>query len=84
MIRIVALVLALLSPALACPFCNPGESDIFGDISEAQAVVVVSKVDQRKYKIVESLLGSAKAGRVVVAAEPQGKLGWFSEPRNSR
>lgn len=75
MIRIVALVLALLSPALACPFCNPGESDIFGDISEAQAVVVVSKVDQRKYKIVESLLGSAKAGRVVVAAEPQGKLG---------
>ena len=75
MIRILVLLVALLSPTLACPFCNPGESDIFGDISEAQAVVLVSKVDKRKYKIVESLLGPAKAGRVVVAAEPQGKLG---------
>ena len=60
---------------MACPFCNPGESDLFSDMSEAQAVVLINKVATRKYKIIESLKGNAKLGRVIVAAEPQGKLG---------
>lgn len=68
-------LLLLTAPLLACPFCNPGESDVFSDVSGAQAVVLVKKVDTRKYKILESWHGQAKVGRIVVAAEPQGKLG---------
>lgn len=75
MIRLVLIWLALLLPVQACPFCNPGESDIFGDVSAARAVAIVSKVDTRKYKILKSLKGNVKVGRVVVAGEPQGKLG---------
>ena len=70
------IIFVLLSvPGVACPFCNPGESDIFSDISAAQAVVLVDKVDTRKYKVTEVLRGKASLGRVLVAAEPQGKLG---------
>lgn len=73
-----ALLLAIvltLGSASACPFCNPGESDIFSDVVGAQAVVLVQKLDTRKYKVLSPLFGPVKAGRVVVAAEPQGKLG---------
>ena len=69
------ILLLLSSPLLACPFCNPGESDLFSDVAGAQAVVLVNKVDTRKYKVVETLRGTVKPGRVVVAAEPKGKLG---------
>lgn len=69
------LLVGLILPTSACPFCNPGEADIFSDIAAAQAVVIVQKVDTRKYRVRENLLGQAKVGRVVVAAEPQGKLG---------
>lgn len=68
-------VFALFQVATACPFCNPGESDLFTDIAGAQAVVLVSKVDTRKYKVLENWRGEVKVGRIVVAAEPQGKLG---------
>jgi hypothetical protein len=71
----VFLLLLLAQSTLACPFCNPGESDVFGDIADATAVVLVSKIDTRKYKVVETMFGSVKVGRIVVAAEPQGKLG---------
>lgn len=68
--------LFLLSQVVwACPFCNPGESDVFGDVDGATAVVLVKKVDTRKYKVVETLSGEVKVGRIVVAAEPQGTLG---------
>lgn len=69
------LLFLLTIPTLACPFCAPGESDIFGDVVGAQAVVLVQKIDTRKYKVLNTLLGPVKPGRVVVAAEPQGKLG---------
>lgn len=72
---VLSLFFLLLIPSSACPFCNPGEADIFSDISSAQAVVLVKKVDTRKYKISEVLQGKVKVDRVVVAAEPQGKLG---------
>lgn len=69
------LVAATTVAALACPFCNPGESDVFSDVVDATAVVLVQKVDTRKYKVVQPLLGPIPAGRIVVAAEPQGTLG---------
>ena len=68
-------VLSVSIGAWACPFCNPGESDVFGDIADATAVVLVKKLEARKYKVVETLSGDVKVGRVVVAAEPQGTLG---------
>jgi hypothetical protein len=71
----VFLILLLAQSVLACPFCNPGESDIFGDIADASAVVLVQKIDTRKYKVLKTLLGQVKVGRIVVAAEPQGQLG---------
>lgn len=71
----ILIVLTLSVAGLACPFCNPGESDLFTDLSEAQAVVLVSKVDTRKYKVVASWRGDVKPGRIVVAAEPRGSLG---------
>jgi hypothetical protein len=71
----VVLFFGLLLRAAACPFCNPGESDIFSDIEGAQAVVLVEKIDTRKYKVLEILSGQVKLGRIVVAAEPDGKLG---------
>ena len=69
------LVLSLVQAVSACPFCNPGESDVFGDIADATAVVLVQKIDTRKYKVLNTMLGDVKVGRIVVAAEPQGKLG---------
>ena len=69
------LLLLLAEGVWACPFCNPGESDVFGDISDATAVVLVKKIETRKYKVLETLSGDVKVGRVVVAAEPQGTLG---------
>ena len=71
----VFLILLLARGVLACPFCNPGESDVFGDIADATAVVLVHKIDTRKYKVLKTFLGDVKVGRIVVAAEPQGKLG---------
>lgn len=68
------IVLTLSSLTLACPFCDPGDSDLFTDLSEAQAVVLVSKIDTRKYKVISSWRGEVKPGRIVVAAEPQSSL----------
>ncbi|MFA5506943.1 MAG: hypothetical protein WC314_09080 [Vulcanimicrobiota bacterium] len=72
---VLLLVLLLVGGAGACPFCDPGESDVFSDISDATAVVLVDKLEVRKYKVMETLMGPVKTGRVVVAAEPQGTLG---------
>lgn len=73
--RLLVLFFFLASPLFACPFCNPGEADVFDEVAGAQAVVLVKKIETRKYKVLQSLRGPVKVGRVVVAAEPHGKLG---------
>lgn len=58
---------------MACPFCSPAEADLYSDVQDSLAVVLVTKVDTRKYKVLKALKGSVRAGRVVIAAEPSGK-----------
>lgn len=70
---LVTLVLLLSVPTLACPFCAPTEADLFSELQDAQAVVLVSKVETKKYKILEVLKGQAAPGKIVLAAEPRGK-----------
>ncbi len=70
-----ALLIALLlltSVAGACPFCAPSEADLFSELQDAQSVVLVSKVETKKYKILEVLKGQATVGKIVLAAEPKG------------
>lgn len=68
------LLLALTAlPALACPFCSPVEADLYSEVQEAQAVVVVQKLESQKYKIVEVWKGNAAVGKVVLAGEARGK-----------
>lgn len=72
-IRLLLFFLLLLSSAaLACPFCAPADADLFSEVQEAQAVVLVSRVDSQKYKIVENWKGQAPVGKIVIAAEPRG------------
>ncbi len=72
--RLTGLFLLLLSAAVqACPFCAPAEADLFSELQEAQAVVLVSKVDAQKFKIVEVWKGQAAVGKVVLAGEARGK-----------
>lgn len=66
------IVLLLTGAAAACPFCAPSETDLFSELQDAQAAVLVSKVDSKKYKILEVLKGQAVVGKVVLAAEPKG------------
>lgn len=86
------LILLCPWPALACPFCNPSEGDLFTDIESAQAAAVVSVVAAGKYKIEEALIGELRQGRVVLGPRlpghsvPQGSsvllltLGSASQP----
>lgn len=68
------LFVALLSTtAFACPFCAPADADLFSEVQEAQAVVLVSRVDTQKYKILEVWKGQVPAGKVVIAGEPRGR-----------
>lgn len=72
--RIAVILLLLLSlPALACPFCTPAEADLFSELTDSQAVVLVQKVDTRKYKVSKILKGKVVQGRVLIASEPKGK-----------
>lgn len=70
---VASLLLWLGAAAWACPFCSPAEADLFSELQEAQAVVLVAKVDSQKYKIQKSLKGVAPVGKVVLAGEPRGK-----------
>ena len=63
----------LTGAAWSCPFCSPVEADLFSELQEAQAVVLVGKVDAQKYKILKVLKGQAPVGKVVLAGEPKGK-----------
>lgn len=73
---VVALLLLLSSPAAwSCPFCSPAEADLFSELAEAQSVVLVSKVESQKYKILQVLKGQAPVGKVVLAGEPRGTAG---------
>lgn len=67
------LVLLLTGAAQACPFCAPAEADLFSELQEAQAVVLVSKVEAQKFKIVEVWKGQATVGKVVLAGEARGQ-----------
>ena len=51
----------------ACPFCAPSSSDIYTITSNSLAVAKAKKVGPQKYKILESLKGSVKIGKVVLA-----------------
>jgi hypothetical protein len=66
-------LLLLSAPVWACPFCSPAEADLFSELQEAQAVVVVSQVQPQKFKILQVLKGQAPVGKVVLAGEPKGK-----------
>jgi hypothetical protein len=65
----------LMAPGSACPFCSPVEADLFSELQEAQAAVLVSKVDTQKYKILKVIKGTAPLGKIVLAGEPRGKAG---------
>lgn len=56
--------------ATACPFCSPSESDLFTQVTEAQAVCLAERVDARKYRIGKLLKGKAPKGKIVIAADP--------------
>lgn len=77
---LIMLLLALLtSQAWACPFCSPGEGDLFTDIESSQAVAVVSVVAAGKYRIEEPLLGPIVKGKVVLGP----RLAGHSVPNGS-
>jgi hypothetical protein len=64
------LLLAAATPAGACPFCSPSESDLFSQVTEAQVVCLVERVDAKKYRIGKPLKGKAPQGKIVIAADP--------------
>lgn len=70
---LLALFLLLTTAVSACPFCAPAETDLFSELQDAQSVVLASKVETKKYKILEVLKGQAVVGKIVLAAEPKGK-----------
>lgn len=67
------LIFLLTAAAWACPFCSPAEADLFSELEDSLAVVVVEKVEARKYRVLKSLKGQVKSGRIVLAAEPKGR-----------
>lgn len=71
---LLGLLVMLTGSSWACPFCSPAEADLFAELEDSLAVVVVEKVEARKYKVLKSLKGEVKSGRVVLAAEPRGRV----------
>ncbi len=67
---LVLLLWATAPPAKACPFCSPSESDLFSQVTEAQVVCLVERVDAKKYRLGKSLKGKAPQGKIVIAADP--------------
>lgn len=60
-------------PLGACPFCAPLEADLFSELQDSQAVVLVSHIEGQKYKVLETLKGKVTVGKVVLAGEPRGQ-----------